>query len=297
VHGLLRATSDGCKLPAVDYAWLTASAEGDDYYHRQPDAKKQRSLHLAAYDRVQRIALQRGLLAAAPVRAFLDNNNPHRTGDCVAFLRGLARKRTSYVHRTAKPAHPFDEARFEIWAPEKDTSSYYGRIRPVVPRAGRKKPAPPPGVDREAFEALVEFAQSGLGDEMLAIDRAANNTSVVFSIEWRRWHLLFTGDAELRSWKMMAQRKQLRPVHFIKVGHHASHNGTPDEPILDKILPVRRRGDKRPRTALVSTCAGAYNGVPDHDTLLRLERRVDHVVRTNDVPVGSAVEIVFEEAS
>jgi len=46
----------------------------------------------------------------------------------------------------------------------------------------------------------------------------------------------------------------------------------------------------------VSTCPGAYNGVPDHDTLVRLERRVDRVVRTDDVPVGESVEITFEEA-
>ena len=84
-------------------------------------------------------------------------------------------------------------------------------------------------------------------------------------------------------------------MHFLKVGHHASHNGTPDERILNRVLPVRRP-DKRPRTALVSTCPGAYNGVPDHDTLVRLERRVDRVVRTDDVPVGESVEITFEEA-
>jgi beta-lactamase superfamily II metal-dependent hydrolase len=294
VHGLLRAERDGCRLPPIDHAWLTASA-ASDYHERHPQAERQRSLHLAAYERVRRVALQRGLLSLAPVRAFLDNNNPQRTADCVAFLRGVARKQTSYVHRGGQASHPFEEAQLSIWAPEQDTSSYYGRIRPVAPRPGRKKLEPPPGVEPNAFEALVEFSQSGLGDEMLAIDRAANNTSVVFSIEWRGWRLLFCGDAELRSWKTMAQHKQLRPVHFLKVGHHASHNGTPDERILGRILPVRRP-DKRPRTALVSTCPGAYNGVPDHDTLLRLERRVDRVVRTDDVPVGEAVEITFEES-
>jgi beta-lactamase superfamily II metal-dependent hydrolase len=149
-------------------------------------------------------------------------------------------------------------------------------------------------VDQEAFDHLVAFSRTGLGDEMMAIDRAANNTSVVFSLEWQGWRLLFCGDAELRSWRTMSEKKQLRPVHFIKVGHHASHNATPEEELLDQLLPIRRR-DRRKRTALVSTCAGTYNGVPDHDTLVRLGRRVDNLLLTSDVAVGSAVEISFEE--
>jgi beta-lactamase superfamily II metal-dependent hydrolase len=149
-------------------------------------------------------------------------------------------------------------------------------------------------VEQDAFDALVEFSRSGLGDAMLAIDRAANNTSVVFSIEWRGWRLLFSGDAELRSWRTMERKRQLRPVHFVKVGHHASHNGTPSEDVLERILPIRRT-DSRKRTALVSTCEHTYNGVPDHDTLARLERRVDALVQTTEVAVGSAVEIRFDD--
>jgi len=297
VRGLLRAHDDGHQLPPIDYAWLTGSAS-ERYYDRFHEAAKQRSLRLAAYERVQRIALQRGILGLAPVRAFLDNNDPRRTGDCVAFLRGLARKKTSYVHRCFKPVagrtHPFREAAFAIWAPEQNTSSYYGRVRPVMQTRRGRKLAAPVGVDQDAFDALVEFSRTGLGDEMLAIDRAANNTSVVFSIEWRGWRLLFSGDAELRSWRTMERKRQLRPVHFVKVGHHASHNGTPSEDVLERILPIRRT-DSRKRTALVSTCEHTYNGVPDHDTLARLERRVDALVQTTDVAAGSSVEIRFDD--
>jgi beta-lactamase superfamily II metal-dependent hydrolase len=299
VQGLLCAHSVGQKLPEIDYAWLTASARRD-YYEQFTQADKQRRLYLAAYDRVQRIALHQGIVGLTPIKAFLDNNNPRKTGDCVAFLRKVARKKTSYVHREFIPVagktHPFREATFSIWAPEHDTSSYYGRMRPVPPIEPGQKLEAPEGVEQRAFDALLKFSQTGLGDEMLAIDRAANNTSVVFSIEWRGWRLLFTGDAELRSWRTMEQQKQLRPVHFIKVGHHASHNGTPDEDLLEQILPLRRP-DSRRRIALVSTCENTYNGVPDHDTLARLERRVDALIQTDQeqVPVGSAVEIRFED--
>lgn len=297
VQGLLCAHSDGQQLPEIDYAWLTASASRN-YYQQFPQADKLRRLHLDAYERVQRIALHQGIAGLAPVKAFLDNNNPRQTGDCVAFLRKRARKKTSYVHRGFEPVagktHPFREATFSIWAPEHDTSSYYGRMRPVTPIEPEQTLKAPEGVEQKAFDALLEFSRTGLGDEMLAIDRAANNTSVVFLIEWRGWRLLFTGDAELRSWRTMERKDQLQPVHFVKVGHHASHNGTPDEDVLQKILPIHPR-DSRQRTALVSTCRDIYNGVPDEDTLARLERRVDTLVRTTQVPVGSAVEIRFED--
>ena len=296
VQGLLCAHNAGQELPRIDYAWLTASSS-PTYAKQFPRAEKQRSLHAEAYKRVKQIALQRNLLQVAPVSAFLKNNNSRKTSDCVAFLRNRA-EHTSYVHREFKPVvgktHPFREAKFSIWAPEHDTTSYYGRMRPVMPKNSKGKLTAPEGVDLEAFDELVEFARTGLGDEMLSIDRAANNTSVVFSIDWRGWRLLFTGDAELRSWRTMQRYRTLRPVHFVKVGHHASHNGTPSEELLNRILPLRRP-DTRPRTALVSTCKDTYNGVPDNDTLLRLERRVDKLVQTREASVGSAVEIRFED--
>ena len=301
VQGFLCADRDGQKLPQIDYAWLTASAQRT-YYKQFTQADKHRRRRRAAYERVQGIALQRGIDTVAPIAAFLNNNNPRKTDECVEFLRKVARKKTSYVHREFIPVagknHPFREATFSIWAPEHDTSSYYGRIRPVPPiEPGKELPAPE-GVEQKAFDALLKFSQTGLGDEMLSIDRAANNTSVVFSIEWRGWRLLFTGDAEVRSWKTMAQHEKLKPVHFVKVGHHASHNGTPDEDLLEQVLPLKRP-DSRRRVALVSTCKDTYNGVPDDDTLLRFERRVDALIKTNDdkIPVGSAVEIRFEDQS
>jgi beta-lactamase superfamily II metal-dependent hydrolase len=171
-------------------------------------------------------------------------------------------------------------------------------MRPAAPvlfkdaRRSRRLRAPP-GVSQDALNALVKFAGSGLGDNMLAIDRAANNTSIVLELEWRGWRLLFSGDAELRSWRTMDRQGQLRPVHFLKVSHHASHNGTPPEALLENVLPIAR-ADKRPRYALVSTCAGTYSGVPDDETLARIARRVDRVYFTNEVKIGKAIEIKFE---
>lgn len=301
VQGLYRAHSANQRLPTIDYAWLTGSAH-PRYNERFPEARKQIDLYRAAYDRVRLAATQRGLLALAPVRAFLANNDPRSTNNCVTFLRTVAQKRTCYVDRTFKPTpgrhHSFREARFSIWAPERDTASYYGRMRPAAPvllKGGRraKRLRAPTGVSQDALDALLKFAGSGLGGNMLAIDRAANNTSIVLEIEWRGWRLLFSGDAELRSWRTMDRHGQLRPVHFLKVGHHASHNGTPPDALLEKVLPMPR-ADNRARYALVSTCGGTYRGVPDEETVSRIARRVDHVYLTYEAEIGKAVEVRFD---
>jgi beta-lactamase superfamily II metal-dependent hydrolase len=148
----------------------------------------------------------------------------------------------------------------------------------------------PAGVDRQAFQRLLENWSSGISSNVLAIDRAANNTSVVLILEWRGWRLLFAGDAELKSWRFMAREDVLEAVHFLKVGHHGSHNATPPDPILERILPLNKPND-RERVALVSTCTETYSGVPHGPTLERLEARCDRVVRTNTVAAGDSVHV------
>jgi beta-lactamase superfamily II metal-dependent hydrolase len=109
-------------------------------------------------------------------------------------------------------------------------------------------------------------------DNLLAIDKAANNTSVVFSLHWRGWKLLFPGDAEQASWKMMKAQGVLEPVHFLKVAHHGSQNGTPDGDVLEAFLP-KKAPDKKTRRALISTWRDTYNGIPNDPTNRKLSDR------------------------
>jgi beta-lactamase superfamily II metal-dependent hydrolase len=281
------------KLPALDFknrfkvnhVWLTASA-AEDYYDTHPAAKKQK----LAFDGMHaRLAAFLSLNPAAASRSLLEilaNNDPTKTKQCVAFLRGLNPAKTTYVSRGVDldGKHDFKEVGFDIWAPEEDTSVYYGRFQGldegVVPLpadgAGAAKPAltpsPPSGVDVGAFMRLIEARRNGIGDNLLAIDKAANNTSVVFLLKWRNWKLLFAGDAELRSWKTMASKNVLEPVHFIKVSHHGSHNGTPADDIFESILPAAAP-DARARSAAISTWTNTYSGIPHQQTNTRLESR------------------------
>lgn len=268
----------------VQYAWLTASA-APDYYDTHPDAKKKKLQYRAAY---QGITAHLAALPGAESKAFaglMANNNPRSTEQCVDFLRQLTvdKAHTYYVHRGFKTQgrHPFRDAKFEIWAPEEDSSDYYRSLLPMALAGGEAAPAtaaaavvaplPPGGVDAGSFYDLVESRANGFADNILAIDKAANNTSVVFAMQWKGWRLLFPGDAELKSWKMMSEQGVLKPVDFLKVSHHGSHNGTPEEEILQHFLPKATASKKR--TAVISTWDDTYSGIPHAPTNHKLRDR------------------------
>ena len=290
------------------HAWLTASAE-PGYYDRFPEAKRKKLAFLLAYRQIASYLRTAASTPSPIVEALLLNNNPRKTADCVTHLRTVG-ETTTYVFRGAdiSAAHPFEEATFELWGPEEETSTYYGSFLPMglglgaaegafdaengsveaaIARASEASaaagatddggttppdPLPPPGVDAGAFYRLVERRRRGVFDNLRQIDKAANDSSVVFVLEWRGWRLLFPGDAEERAWKEMGKRDLPSPVHFLKVGHHGSHNGTPGGELLDAILPPAPPDD-RPRSALVSTHEGTYNNVPDVHTLDELAER------------------------
>lgn len=298
-----------CQKLQTRYAWLTASTE-KDYYKDHHEAKKRRLQFREIYKAID--SYMKALKASRepipdPIEALWANNNPRKTDDCVKYLRSLA-EHTCYVHRCFDPQgqHPFHEANLEIWAPEEDTAVYYGKYRPMTmglgfttpPKGSRKRPTlteiiPPPGVDAGAFYNLVNMRR-GYIENLLAIDKAANNTSVVFCLEWRGLRLLFTGDAEERSWLTMDGKGALKPVHFLKVSHHGSYNGTPEPELLDKILPIDADDDK-PRHALVSTSEGTYHNVPDDDTLNLLRSRCDRLHEIHkEAPPGGYIDIEFK---
>lgn len=279
------------------HAWLTASAE-PNYYDRHPEARRRLDALRQAYAQITRFLSASPSLLSPALQAVLKNNDPRRTAECVDYLRSVGR-RTWYVYQgfdaSRRPA--LRDARLEIWAPEKDASIYYTPVLPMALNAPADLSfaldtfSPPAGVDAGTFYNLVEMRRRGFMDNLLAIDRAANNTSIVFSLEWHGWRLLFAGDAEIRSWQTIYQKRLLRPVHFLKVSHHGSFNGLPPAPILDAILPLPAP-DGRPRHALVSTFPGTYNNIPDDAVLNELAARCT-LHSTQEVPDGAFLDILF----
>lgn len=285
-HAWWRHQLDVAARLKVRHVWMTASA-APGYYDSHPEAKKQKLAFEAMFARIRSHLALNAVPGHARLLQILANNDPTKTKECVEFLRTLNPAATTYVHRGVdlRGKHPFHEAKLEIWAPEEDTSEYYGKFQPLPAVAAtgaataRKSsrpvsPSPPPGVDVGAFLNLVAARSGGIADNLLAIDQAANNTSVVFLLEWRGWRLLFAGDAETRSWKTMEKYGALKQVDFLKVSHHGSHNGTPDGAIFDAIL-AAAAPPGRTRFAAVSAWADTYNGIPHEPTNGRLRSRCE----------------------
>lgn len=263
----------------VNTSWFTASA-ADNYYDNHPEAKRKKLTINEAYDEIASYLHTHP--ASEKFRSLLEINNYRCTKDCVDYLKTLATN-THYVYRGLDVArlHPFREAKFEIWAPEEDTSNYYSTLVPMalesdVRAAGRADSlsmiVPSPGVDAGAFYDLVKARSHGFADNLLAIDKAGNNTSIVLMLEWRGWRLLFTGDAEVGSWQRMYNEGVLKPVDFLKVSHHGSHNGTPDARILNEVLPLPGGGRNKKR-AIISTWEESYPGIPHDPTNRKLRKR------------------------
>lgn len=300
-------------------SWLPVSAD-PDYYTSHPEAKKKFNLAANSYKALKAFKSTLSKENAEQLEILLKNNNRFegvsntglsagKTGDCVEFLRKLAGNNTHYVYRSVgQPIadvpvcdmtgkHTFEETVFEIWGPEEDSSAYYGQFRPLAFNLsdGGEAPMlvsdniPPNGVDVSRFYNLVKHRNSGLYENLLAIDKAANNSSIVFYMEWGGWRLLFPGDAEERSWKEMNKASILKEIDFLKVSHHASHNGTPNIDILEKILTSANSANER--HAAVSTFDNTYEGIPHTESLVELEELGCHLHSTKDTDIGKCIEI------
>jgi hypothetical protein len=309
---------DGLRdLLQVRHSWFSGSA-APGYYDSHPDAKKAlaevEAFHAALADLWQADPEQ----AEHPYADVLMINNDRRaTAYYVDRLRLLAGEaHTHYVHRPREGhpedslvgKHPFQELGLKIWAPEEDTAGYYPELQPmalnVTPAGGEggqmalTPVIPPGGVDGGVFYDLVGARKGIYLDNLLAIDKATNNTSLVILLEWRGWKLLFPGDAEMKSWQLMDRWDQLEEVHFVKVSHHGSHSGMPPPELLDKLLPGSSvdAPDGRQRYAVVSTAPETYSSVPDEATLDELRQRCRLFSTKEDVEDEGClyVELAFE---
>jgi beta-lactamase superfamily II metal-dependent hydrolase len=97
-------------------------------------------------------------------------------------------------------------------------------------------------VSANVTNAIQDVASSS--DPLLAasLDRAINGTSLVLVLEIDGKYLLFPGDAQWGTWSQILSTdvatRLLAKTSLFKLGHHASHNGTPIE-FVEKYLPER----------------------------------------------------------
>jgi hypothetical protein len=307
------------------YSWLTGSAK-TGYYDTHLKAKEKRLALEKAYLGIADYLWASPEPANPYVAAMMQINNRalgvkkdiRSTAYCVEYLKKLAMRKqnTCYVHRpradhpqdALKAKHDFRETRLSLWAPEEDTAVYLNKVQPMPLGTApgptpRSKPRliqlePPGGVDAGAFYNLAQARRRTYFDNLLAIDSAENDTSIVLLLEWRGWKLLFTGDAEQESWRMMKKQGVLQSVHFLKVSHHGSFNGMPPGDLLDVVLPGGQKvdpDDGKPRYAVVSTRTGTYSNNPTPETLKKLKERCELYSTETDLEEGQwYVELEFE---
>jgi beta-lactamase superfamily II metal-dependent hydrolase len=292
VEGLRVADSKGYKFD-IDTVWMTASSEPGYYASHEDAREKKRALQEA-------VATFRALSVTAGQSddtKMMYELNAARTIDCVDFIREAGRNNPHYVYRDCDlhNKHPFSDVGLRILAPEEDTSVYYESILESVPRfsldAARTSstyrkhlPLPIPGVYGGAFYDLIERMDGAFSESVFAIDKAANDTSIVFELNWRGKRLLFTGDAEQGSWEKMYENTSLEPVDILKIGHHGSSTARLPLAALNKILPQSRREQS---VAILSTFPGVpFKSIPDKDTLDEIMKRTRRIYCTSDVADG-----------
>jgi hypothetical protein len=302
----------------VGEVWMSAMS-APDYYDRFPQCEPERRARLALHATALRWDREGRFDRLPPsLRALVANNVlAVANKDRINYLRGLVpKRRVKYLsRRSGAVATPSLGAgvRLEVLAPEKDASVYYGNgghrfWLDATARFGgspdsRKRrttstmPKAPSHIAADEFQLLRdEIAELDLAD-LLAIDKAANNTSLVLRLTVNGKTLLFPGDAEGESWAIMKKKRLLSPVDLIKLAHHGSINGMPFQGTEDVLAQVLKPGKKT--VALVCTCRDVYGDtrdtkIPHHLLMDRLEAKCKKVHVTEDgASFGQGFDIVL----
>ncbi|MCA9923785.1 MAG: hypothetical protein KC421_15515 [Anaerolineales bacterium] len=296
----------------INHIWLSAAMDPD---HKQ--AEKTQALHHFAAHAMR--GIEKSGLALTPQQKMLASIFGLNNDDAMKALReDLPRANNltgpSYVHagQTAKDLGiDLKDAEIFILAPEENIDHFYLGEEEVTAFMGFQNPtvsltfnvpATEDNIPKNISEHDFRQLQSRLLSNALAFSETdsslQNNTSVVLLIKWENRRLLFVGDAEWEgefkegkhngSWNVMwkFRSKYLKkPIDFLKIGHHGSHNATPwdsernkiYEPnkILNSVLPKPKAGENPVSQAVVSTKrTSVYKPIPSANLLVELGSRV-----------------------
>ena len=294
MQGIVSAKERGQLKVKINHVWLPASLDPnyEDAFSEQPDSvrnpiSRAKNLRQAYDDVTETLAKQKALenIPASPVEAMHLNNHYGRIEEYVNQIKALTSpENTHYLHRgTTKPnqKHPFISAQFEIWGPEFNIAEYKHHLSPAKhfsednPLLDFKKTGralPPAGVDASSFYNLVNSRNTSAMANLHSIEETNSNSSLVLCLKWAGWRFLFPGDALTESWQIMANQRQLKSIHFLKVSNHLGFRGTPQQHIFKKLFP-KTATDKRQRLAVASTYPNVYSGIPSQSVIKRFAQQ------------------------
>jgi beta-lactamase superfamily II metal-dependent hydrolase len=120
----------------------------------------------------------------------------------------------------------------------------------------------------------------------VALEKAVNGTSLMLMFNLGKAHLLFPGDAQWGTWRVVLKDPELRHVlartTFYKVGHHGSHNANPTE-FVETIL-------GSDFWAMASTHAvQIWPNIPKPELLKALKKKTKKVIRSDQASPASPV--------
>lgn len=303
---------------AVDRVWMSLPSQ-PDYYKKFPKAALQKRLRDGLRGFAQ-TARRQGIVLHPGFQSLIENNLAN--ADRIDYLRKLSKNKKAPVYlargKSGNAGSTFKNISIRVLAPEPDVSVYYtasAREKALTSSLAAASGAAGgaadnfdtawqfPGIPRATandFGGLsgsdfTRLRRSIREDGVAAarfIDRAANNTSLCLLIEAAGKRLLLPGDAELESWELMKRKCGAdfkKPVDFLKVSHHGSHNGTPLE-LLDTLLPVKRQDKAQVLVSTKRNVYGTKNPVPDSSLMKDLAKRCRKVVTTDGEP-GTYVDL------
>lgn len=99
-----------------------------------------------------------------------------------------------------------------------------------------------------------------------------NNNSMVLSLQYGEFDMLFTGDLETEGEKILLEQQKIRDYDVLKVGHHGS-SGASSQAFLEQV---------KPELALISCGSRNRYGHPHAETLERLQEQGAFVYCTKD---------------
>ena len=310
---------DFFKNIVIKNIWITAAM---DKTHEQ--AQKSQALHEFASTQMQALAAS-GAALSPELNDLVALYGIGNKGATTALTKTLPEKNgieVKYVF-AGKTSDDYgltiDNTKITVLAPEKNIDKFYlGKDAEIEflglqsssdqfqSQSVGKKNDIPTNISASDFRNLQSrLLSNGLA---FAVDdsKIQNNVSTVLLIEWSGRRLLFVGDAEWDdvfkegrkngSWNVMwHERKEhlLKPLDFLKVGHHGSHNATPwhrdadadheVNQIFDAILPLPKGRKKPTAQCLVSTKRKQYDTIPDAELLTELGKRVSNTNKYLDV--------------
>ena len=154
----------------------------------------------------------------------------------------------------------------------------------------------------KAFEGLrpggqiVGAIRRVAADEILfaaaSLEKAVNGTSLVLAFEVGDLVLLFPGDAQWGTWQTILDDVKMRSLvqraTFYKIGHHGSHNATPQS-FVKEVLAANVWA------ALPFAKVAIWPNIPHPDLLAALVDKKARILRSDEPPAAAIPDVTVRE--